>query len=445
MNLGIESETLEFKKSTSELKEGLCSICSILNKHGAGTLYFGVNSKGEVIGQQISEETLRDISKSIAEYIKPTVVPTVERLFAEEKQYIKVDFYGFEKPYSYNGKYYIRSADEDRLLSTNNLKKLLKHELDRNMWEVESTNTKVSAIDKDAIKAIYKDAIKNKRLPNEKISEKLFLKKLNLVNNLTLNNAGRVLFAKDEPVTLKMGVFATDEKLTFIEQHVIKDNIYNLLIEAEKFILKNIHWKTEVIGMYRVETPEIPKEAIREILANSFVHAVYVSNTTHEIDIHPSFITIYNPGQFASSHKPEDYIKKNIPSVVRNPLIANTLYLGNIIEQFGSGLKRVALASKDSGNKISFENLKEGFKVMITRKKDKNVTLNVTLDVTLNATEMLIYNLLKTDNTMSREKLAKKIGKTVRTIQRALITLTDKGYIQRKGSKNNCIWEILKE
>ena len=118
--------------------------------------------------------------------------------------------------------------------------------------------------------------------------------------------------------------------------------------------------------------------------------------------------------------------------------------MGNIIEQFGSGLKRVASMSKDSGNKISFENLKEGFKVKITRKKDKNVTLNVTLDVTLNATEMLIYNLLKIDNTMSREQLAKRIGKTVRTIQRAMGTLTDQGYILRKGSKNNCIWEILK-
>lgn len=444
MNLGIESETLEFKKSTSELKEGLCSICSILNKHGAGTLYFGVNRKGEVIGQQISEETLRDISKSIAEFIKPTIVPTIVKLLVDDKQYVKVDFYGLEKPYSYNGKYYIRSADEDRLISTSNLKKILRNELDRNLWEVEYTNTKVNDVDKNAIKTLHKEAIKNKRLPNEKINDKSFLKKLNLINNSVLNNAGRVLFANDKPVTLKMAVFATDEKLTFIEQQIIKDNIYNLLAEAEKFIFKNIHWKAEIIGMQRVETPEIPKEVIREILANSFVHAVYISNTTHEIDIHPNFITIYNPGQFASSHKPEEYVKKSMPSVVRNPLIANTLYLGNIIEQFGSGLKRVASISKDSGNRISFENLKEGFKVKITRKKDKNVTLNVTLDVTLNATEMLIYNLLKTDNTMAREQLAKKIGKTVRTVQRALGTLTDQGYILRKGSKNNCIWEILK-
>ena len=42
MNLGIETETLEFKKSTGELKEAVQSICAILNKHQHGELYFGV-------------------------------------------------------------------------------------------------------------------------------------------------------------------------------------------------------------------------------------------------------------------------------------------------------------------------------------------------------------------------------------------------------------------
>ena len=41
MNLGKETETLEFKKTTGEMKEAMVSISSILNKHGIGTLYFG--------------------------------------------------------------------------------------------------------------------------------------------------------------------------------------------------------------------------------------------------------------------------------------------------------------------------------------------------------------------------------------------------------------------
>lgn len=42
MNLGIESETIEFKKSTAELEKAVDNIASMLNKHGHGTVYFGV-------------------------------------------------------------------------------------------------------------------------------------------------------------------------------------------------------------------------------------------------------------------------------------------------------------------------------------------------------------------------------------------------------------------
>ncbi len=63
MNFGKETETIEFKKSTSELKEGMVSISSILNKHAVGTLYFGIKPNGDVIGQEVSESSLRDVSR----------------------------------------------------------------------------------------------------------------------------------------------------------------------------------------------------------------------------------------------------------------------------------------------------------------------------------------------------------------------------------------------
>lgn len=50
MNLGIETETIEFKKSTGELKEAMNFISAILNKHQHGELYFGVKPDGTVIG-----------------------------------------------------------------------------------------------------------------------------------------------------------------------------------------------------------------------------------------------------------------------------------------------------------------------------------------------------------------------------------------------------------
>ena len=48
MNLGIESEKIEFKKSTSELIEGVISISAMLNKTSEGTVYFAVKKNGEI-------------------------------------------------------------------------------------------------------------------------------------------------------------------------------------------------------------------------------------------------------------------------------------------------------------------------------------------------------------------------------------------------------------
>ena len=36
-----ESEMIELKKSTSELKEAVIAVAAILNKHGKGKVYFG--------------------------------------------------------------------------------------------------------------------------------------------------------------------------------------------------------------------------------------------------------------------------------------------------------------------------------------------------------------------------------------------------------------------
>jgi ATP-dependent DNA helicase RecG len=56
-----ENETIELKRSTSELKNAVISICAILNQHGKGTVYFGIADDGTVVGQQIGKSTIKDI------------------------------------------------------------------------------------------------------------------------------------------------------------------------------------------------------------------------------------------------------------------------------------------------------------------------------------------------------------------------------------------------
>lgn len=60
MSIGGESEYVERKRSAGEHREAMQSIASMLNKHGRGELFFGVDDEGGVMGRQASDRALRD-------------------------------------------------------------------------------------------------------------------------------------------------------------------------------------------------------------------------------------------------------------------------------------------------------------------------------------------------------------------------------------------------
>ncbi len=58
-----ESRTLELKKSTGELKDGMHSACAFLNSDG-GWLIFGVAPKSlKIVGQEVTDKTQQEIAQ----------------------------------------------------------------------------------------------------------------------------------------------------------------------------------------------------------------------------------------------------------------------------------------------------------------------------------------------------------------------------------------------
>ncbi|MEK6857553.1 MAG: ATP-binding protein, partial [Nanoarchaeota archaeon] len=113
-----ESETVELKKSTGELKEAIISIVAILNKHHKGQLYFGVENDGTVVGQDVTENTIRETSQTISDGVEPKIFPKITELSFEGKKYIYVEFNGENIPYYAYGRAYIRVGDENKKISS---------------------------------------------------------------------------------------------------------------------------------------------------------------------------------------------------------------------------------------------------------------------------------------------------------------------------------------
>ena len=254
---------------------------------------------------------------------------------------------------------------------------------------------------------------------------------------------------------LKLAVYVTDERINFSDIGRIEDNVFNLIRRGFSYIKEHINWRVENgNGTSRVEVPEIPVEAIREIVVNSFAHADYRGISENEIDITPTKVEIYNPGQFPAGLSPEMFARQRIRSMPRNRVILNTLYKSKDVEIFGSGFRKVyALCDKYTIRvEASFES--DGFSFAFYREANQgHVTENVTEDVTANIivqskdarlpTAAKVYMLLKEDPAQTRESLAIKTGRTVRTIQRALDKLSCEGKIKRIGSTKTGYWEVF--
>ncbi|MDR3186725.1 MAG: putative DNA binding domain-containing protein [Christensenellaceae bacterium] len=417
MGLGFENEHLEFKKTVAELNEAVISISAILNKHKKGVLYFGVKNDGEIIGHQIGKETTRDISRKIYEKIKPVPFFEVETVEVDGKTVIKVSFDGNETPYCADGRYYMRMADEDKAITQAQLFSLIRAQIPTyEEWESELTEFTLDDVDEETLKDCYKDGLEAKRLSEPYTDSETVLTKLDVLRAGKLTNAGGVLFSKHKPVTLKLALFATDERITILDQEHFKGNIFECIKAGRLFVHKHMRWRVEITEEVRRDIPEVPVDAIREIVINSFAHASYKHIVTaHEIDICPSSIAVFNPGNLPETVNPEEYAGGKKKSVLKNPTIASVLYKTKRIEEYGTGFRKVFSLCGEAGVKVSYNDDEQGFTFEFSR-TPVNPMYASEAESRLNAEQLAVYRLMKKNDKITAEEIAAKIAKSPRTV-----------------------------
>lgn len=271
------------------------------------------------------------------------------------------------------------------------------------------------------------------------------------MENNRLNNAGYYLFSKNKPLTIKLAIFASKERTSFLDNRRFEGNIFQCIEEAQKYINSNIHYYASIIGYKRVEIPEVPIEAIREIVINSFVHMRVTPGEHNEIIITPERIRIYNPGTIALNKNPDDFAKGIIGSKIRNPLIALTLYKNKSIEAFGTGFKRVFDLCKKYEIQYEYKNDEIGFYFEFLRNPnpnfDKIFETNDTITIQkeeLNKTENILTQYMKNheNKIINATKVAQDLNKSRITIQRTIKSLVEKNLIKRVGSNKTGYWEL---
>jgi ATP-dependent DNA helicase RecG len=455
-----ESETVELKKSLAELKEGLVSIAAILNKHGAGELWFGVAPSGKAVGLDVTDKTLRDISQAVAAHIEPKIYPQVTSQTVSGKTCIHIRFDGQNAPYFAHGRAYMRVADEDRQLSAAELETII---VDKNQnalrWDTRALDKPWPNLEIKKVKSFAKRAgLQWDALGDDEESRlQQALRKLELLQKGELSNAARLFFAK-EPIQLRCAVFGTTDTVTIIDRHDFDGDILELIEEAQKYILKNIHIGMRLEGLYRVDVPEISMDALREAIINAFCHRDWRDPDYVQVAIFKNRVEVRNPGKLYGGLTLTEMRKGNV-SRRRNPLIADLFRRIEMVEGWGRGMPlilenapsvefrqvaglfiasfaRPSFSLNDEETTGTTENTKE------TPKKPLENNVETTQKPHASPREKLLA-LLKAQSDISMKDLARLSGATLYSVRHHLESLKAEGRIHHVGPSKGGRWEVL--
>ena len=432
-------------------------------------MYFGIKNDGSIVGQMVSEKTLRDISQSISNHVSPAIYPQITSELVENKHIINVKFSGTNAPYFAYGRSYIRTADEDKLLSPDELEKMI---LNKNMylskWDSSISTHVISELNVQTLESFISTIKDAGRISIIGDNNQTILNKLEIAQNESLSYAAWHLFCDNQPIELQLAVFRGTDKTAFADFKHYKGNLFYLLDIAETYLKDKINWRVEFGNdMKRKEIPEIPVNTFREAIVNAFVHRDFNSPNGNEIAVFTDRIEIYNPGSFPSGLTPEDFIKGDEHSYLRNPKIAEMFYYTKNIDKWASGLQRISTECKTNNIAFEFKVLSNGFLTKFFRQTTKNDTLNNDLPA-INSTErtstveklgerlgvklgerlgenaLEILGIMVRNPQVTIRQLSEQLQISTTAIENNIKKLKENSLIERKGSFKSGYWETKK-
>lgn len=130
----------------------------------------------------------------------------------------------------------------------------------------------------------------------------------------------------------------------------IRGNIPDAIDGAVSIIRKNTRRTPRVVGLKRIELPEYPETALREALVNALAHRDYEDPSQHVVvEVYFDRIVITNPGRPVGHPSLKRLEKGEARSRSRNPLLSQGLVFLHLMEERGTGIRRMRAAMLDHG------------------------------------------------------------------------------------------------
>lgn len=325
-----ESEHIEYKSQVNDdiYKE----VIAFANTDG-GTIYIGIDDKGNLIGIDDVDETYTRLTNGIRDAIQPDVTMFV-RYELQENRIVRIEVgEGSSKPYYLKSKglkptgVYVRQGTSSVQASHEQIRQMIKESDGDNYENARSIEQELSF---DSAIAAFK------RYGVDFSVEKY--RTLGITQNDAYTNLA-LLISDNCFHTTKIAVFKDELCTEFRDSKEFGGSIFKQFEDSINYLALCNKTVSEIKGVVRVDKQDYPEEAIREALLNALVHRDYSFSGSSIINVNESKMEFISLGGLLPGLSTED-IRIGV-SQPRNKKLAEIFHRLRLIESYGTGIRRI--------------------------------------------------------------------------------------------------------
>ena len=437
-----EGKTLEFKRDLSALKQIVKTVVSFANTAG-GTIIIGREDNGKVVGVEdplLAEEKL---SNAIADSIIPMIMPDIEIVSWEGRYLLFIRVAHWPGPFYIKSEgpvdgVYLRLGSTNRKAGPEFIAEIERMHRNRSFDQLPCPAFGIEALDMPFLQNTFAGL---GRSVNEKQLNSLGIL-TSFGNRNVATHGGLILFGKPDvrqhvlpDARVSCARFSGSNKSDFIDRMDLEVSIIEVIEQVPVFIRRNTRLYPKIAGMKREDISAYPAAAIREILVNAVTHCDYsLTGMRIMIAIFNDRMEIQSPGILPLGMTIEDF--KAGLSRIRNRVIARTFKELGLMEEWGSGYKRVKDICTRGGYPIpEWQEVGPSLRVTIfPHPEAREQLLDVPVNVPVNQRQEWFLEQLRSGKSCKASDLAAQWQVTEKTAKRDIADLKKKRLIIFAGA-----------
>lgn len=439
-----ETEIVELKSIVmDDIKK---EIIAFANCDG-GTVYVGVADDGKVLGVENADECALQISNMGRDAVKPDVTMFIhyETLECDGKAVVAVNIQrGTNRPYYLAKKglrpegVYVRQGYSSVPATDTAIRQMIK-ETDGDSFEnMRSIN-----------QALTFEATKKEFEKRNVVFGQPQMQTLKIVSADGIYTNLGLLLSEQCLHTIKAAVFEGINQNVFKDRREFSGSLMQQLNDVYDYI--DFHNQTHATfrKLLRIDTRDYPEVAVREALLNTLVHRDYSFRASTLISIYDDRIEFVSIGGLLPGLELDDLMMG--VSVCRNPHLANVFYRLQLIEAYGTGMKKIMGAYANALVQPNIKTTNNAFKIILPnvnftpKAAEVHKDFEKAADLALDSNEEKVLQFLREHLMITRKETQTLLEVSQSTAGRILKAMVDSGRIKQIGGSRTTRYELRKE